>query len=55
MEDITRNCPGVWQHSQFSCITPQHVATEKGPHQGVVATKVLHDDIGNPYRGTRVA
>jgi hypothetical protein len=55
MEDLTINYPGVWTDSQFSRIMSQHVATGKeGPHQGVVATKVLCDDEVHPHGGIRV-
>jgi hypothetical protein len=56
MEDLTRNCSGVWTYSEFLCITSQHVATGKeGPNHGVVATEVLCDDVGHPHGGPRVA
>jgi hypothetical protein len=56
MDDITRNCPGVWTDSEVSCIMSQHVATRKeGPNQGVVATKLLCDDAGHLHGGPRVS
>jgi hypothetical protein len=56
MEDLTRNFPGVWTDSEFSCITSQHVATGKEvPNQGVVAIEVLCDDAKHPHGAPRVA
>jgi hypothetical protein len=56
MEDLTRNCPGVWTYNEFPGITPQHVAIGKEEsNQGVVAAEVLCDDEGNPHGGSRVA
>ena len=35
---------------------PQHVAVGKeGSNQGVIVAKVLHDDLGHPHGGPRVA
>jgi hypothetical protein len=56
MEDFTRNYPEVWTNSEFSGITPQHVAAGKeGSIQGVVVAEVLYDDAGHPHGGPRVA